>query len=308
MTTTSDNRTKYLIIIFGPTGVGKTDLSIDIAEHFGSEILSCDSRQIYKELNVGVAKPDKDQLSRIIHHFIGSVSIHQHYSIYQYESDVLKLLDNYFINHDIAIMCGGSGLYIDAVCNGIDEMPDHDKNIRAGIIDMYKNQGIHALRFELKRIDPVYYSQVDLKNPNRMMRAIEVYYQTGKRFSEFRKNKIRQRNFQIIKIGINLDREQVYERINKRVDKMITNGLLEEVQELKSYKNLTALRTIGYTELFMVLNNEIELHNAIEMIKRNTRHYARRQITWFKRYVDAAWFSPDKKDEITSYINDLVKK
>ncbi|HOZ31176.1 MAG TPA: tRNA (adenosine(37)-N6)-dimethylallyltransferase MiaA [Bacteroidales bacterium] len=306
MTTTSKEHKKYLIIICGPTGVGKTDLSIDIAEHFRSEIISCDSRQIYKELNKGVAKPNEKQLTRIKHHFVGTVSIEQHYSIYQYETDVLNLLDNYYKNNNIAVMCGGSGLYIDAVCNGVDEMPDHDEEIRARVINIYINQGISALRFELQKIDPLYYSQVDLRNPNRIMRAIEIYYQTGKAFSEFRKNESKKRDFEIIKIGINLDRDKLYERINKRVDEMILSGLLEEVKSLVDYKNLTSLRTIGYSELFMVLNNEIKLQDAIELIKRNTRHYARRQITWFKRYNDVVWFTPEQKNEIIVYVNDLV--
>lgn len=307
MTSTFNNGKKYLLIIFGPTGVGKTDLSIELADYYSAEILSCDSRQIYKELNAGVAKPEAYQLNKIKHHFISNISIHQHYSIYQYESDVMQLLSEYFKKHNIAIMCGGSGLYVDAVCNGVDEMPDHDEAIRSKIIDIYKNQGLDALRFELKRADPVYYSQVDLKNPNRIMRALEIYYQTGQAFSEFRKNKKQNRDFEIIKIGINLDREQLYDRINKRVDNMMTNGLFEEVKELKNNKNLIALRTIGYTELFNVLNNEIEIKEAIELIKRNTRHYARRQITWFKRYKNAMWFTPCQKEEIIMIVNDLVK-
>ncbi|MDD3860561.1 MAG: tRNA (adenosine(37)-N6)-dimethylallyltransferase MiaA [Bacteroidales bacterium] len=305
---TFNNEKKYLIIIFGPTGVGKTDLSIEIADYFKSEIISCDSRQIYKELNAGVAKPESHQLDKIKHHFISNVSIHHHYSIYQYESDVITLLKEYFKNHDIAIMCGGSGLYIDAVCNGIDEMPDHDIEIRNKVINMHKNQGLDALRFELKRVDPVYYSQVDLKNPNRIMRALEIYYQTGQAYSDFRKNKAQERDFEIIKIGINLDREKLYNRINQRVDNMMMNGLFEEVEGLKDYKNLLALRTIGYTELFNVLNNDILIDEAIELIKRNTRHYARRQITWFKRYKDAFWFSPGQKDEIIMTVKNFIKQ
>lgn len=308
MTSNYKNKPKYLVIIFGPTGVGKTDLSIEIADYFKSDIISCDSRQIYKELNAGVAKPEPHQLDLIKHHFINSVSIHQHYSIYQYESDVINLLQDYFKRNNLAIMCGGSGLYLDAVCNGIDEMPDHDPEIRNKVIEIHKTQGLAALRFELKRVDPEYYSQVDLKNPNRIMRAIEIYYQTGIAFSEFRKNNSRKRDFEIIKIGINLDREQLYDRINNRVDKMMKNGLFNEVQELEIYKNLVALRTIGYTELFKVINNEIDIEQAVELIKRNSRHYARRQITWFRRYEDAVWFSPDKINKIILTINSLIYK
>jgi len=297
---------KTLVIIFGPTGVGKTDLSIEIAKHFNSEILSCDSRQIYKELNIGVAKPDDSQLNEIKHHFVNSVSIKEHYSIYQFEEDSMKVLDEYFMHKDIAIMCGGSGLYIDAVCNGVDEMPDHDEEIRNKVTEFYNINGIEALRFELKRIDPIYYSQVDLKNPNRIMRALEMFYLTGKPFSDFRNNIKAERNFKIIKIGINLDREILYNRINSRVDIMMQNGLFEEVQDLYEEKNLVALKTIGYRELFQVIDNEISLDEATELIKRNTRHYARRQLTWFRRYKDAVWFSPEQKNDIIKYINEEI--
>jgi len=297
---------KTLVIIFGPTGVGKTDLSIEIAKHFNSEILSCDSRQIYKELNIGVAKPDDSQLKEIKHHFISSVSIKEHYSIYQFEEDSIKVLDEYFKHKDIAIMCGGSGLYIDAVCHGVDEMPDHDEEIRNKVTEFYNINGIEALRFELKRIDPIYYSQVDLKNPNRIMRAIEMFYLTGKPFSDFRNNVKAERNFKIIKIGINLDREILYNRINSRVDKMMQNGLFLEVQDLHKEKNLVALKTIGYRELFQVIDNEISLDEATELIKRNTRHYARRQLTWYRRYKDAMWFSPEQITDTIKYIKEEI--
>jgi len=297
---------KTLVIIFGPTGVGKTDLSIEIAKHFNSEILSCDSRQIYKELNIGVAKPDDSQLKEIKHHFISSVSIKEHYSIYQFEEDSIKVLDEYFKHKDIAIMCGGSGLYIDAVCHGVDEMPDHDEEIRNKVTEFYNINGIEALRFELKRIDPIYYSQVDLKNPNRIMRAIEMFYLTGKPFSDFRNNVKAERNFKIIKIGINLDREILYNRINSRVDKMMQNGLFLEVQDLHKEKNLVALKTIGYRELFQVIDNEISLDEATELIKRNTWHYARRQLTWYRRYKDAMWFSPEQITDTIKYIKEEI--
>lgn len=293
---------KTLVIIFGPTGVGKTDLSIETAKHFSSEILSCDSRQIYKELNIGVAKPEPHQLKEVKHHFIGTVSIDDHYSIYQYEAESTVLLEKYFESHDIAIMCGGSGLYIDAVCNGVDEMPDHDEEIRSQVNELYKTKGIEALRFELKKADPVYYSQVDLKNPNRIMRALEMFYQTGKPFSDFRSNQNTERNFKIIKIGINLDRALLYERINQRVDKMMENGLFEEATTFYSKRNLVALKTIGYRELFNVIEKTISLEDAVELIKKNTRNYAKRQLTWFRRYKDTVWFEPDKTNELNEYI------
>lgn len=292
---------KTLIIIAGPTGVGKTDLSIGIAKHYGAEILSCDSRQFYRELGIGVAKPTVEQMQTIRHHFVNNVSVGEHYSIWQYEHDAIEFLDEYFKTHDIAIMCGGSGLYIDAVCNGIDLMPDPDPIIRQDVINLYKEKGIEALRFELQRIDPVYYSQVDLKNPQRIMRGIEMTRQTGKPFSEFRTNTRQKRNFETVKILINTDREKLYERINKRVDLMLEKGLIDEARALQKYREMTALRTIGYHELFDYFDNKTSLEEAIELIKRNSRRYARRQITWFHRNNDYIECEPN----ITTIINSI---
>jgi len=300
------NKDKHLVIIFGPTGVGKTDLSINLASHFNSEIFSCDSRQFYKELGVGVAKPDAEQLSRVRHHFINSVSINDHYSISQFETDTISELDEYYKTHDVAFMVGGSGLYIDAICNGVDIMPDHDEKIRQEVIKFYEDEGLEAIRFELKKIDPEYYEKVDLKNPQRILRAIEMYRLTGKPFSEFRTNKKVDRNFNIIKIGINLDREILYNRINLRVDKMIEEGLIQEAKALHIYKGLVALKTIGYTELFKHFENEQSLTESVELIKRNSRHYARRQLTWFRRYKDANWFEPNEETKILEHINSSI--
>ncbi len=300
------NKDKHLVIIFGPTGVGKTDLSINLASHFNSEIFSCDSRQFYKELGVGVAKPDDEQLSRVKHHFINSVSIYDHYSISQFETDTISALDEYYKTHDVAFMVGGSGLYIDAICNGVDIMPDHDEKIRQEVIKFYEDEGLEAIRFELKKIDPEYYEKVDLKNPQRILRAIEMYRLTGKPFSEFRTNKKVDRNFNIIKIGINLDREILYSRINLRVDKMIEEGLIQEAKALHIYKGLVALKTIGYTELFKHFENEQNLTESVELIKRNSRHYARRQLTWFRRYKDANWFEPNEETKILEHINSSI--
>lgn len=297
---------KYLIILFGPTGVGKTDTSIEIANHFKAEIFSCDSRQIYKELNIGVAKPDPEQLKSVKHHFINHVSVHDHYSIYQYEADSIKSLDKYFENHNCALMVGGSGLYIDAVINGVDEMPDPDPEIRKNLNDFFSKNGLEALRFELKKHDPVYYEQVDLKNPQRIIRALEMFYLTGKPFSEFRKNNNAKRSFEIIKIGIDLDREKLYQRINIRVDKMISEGLVQEAIDLYHLKNLTALKTIGYRELFDYINKKCSLDDAIELIKKNTRNYAKRQLTWFRRYSDTNWFIPTQNEELIKTIEQKV--
>ena len=298
--------TKTLIIIAGPTGVGKTDLSIGIAKHFGAEILSCDSRQFYCELGIGVAKPTEEQMKCVKHHFVNNVSVSERYSIWQYEHDAIEFLDEYFKTHDIAIMCGGSGLYIDAVCNGIDIMPDPDPVIRQEVIDLYNEKGIEALRFELQRIDPAYYSQVDLKNPQRIMRGIEMTRQTGKPFSEFRTNTKQKRNFETIKILINTDREKLYGNINKRVDIMLEKGLVDEARNLLKYREMTALRTIGYLELFDYFDGKTTLDEAIELIKRNSRRYARRQITWFHRNNDYIECEPNQQtviDVIKANIN-----
>lgn len=297
---------KTLVIIFGPTGVGKTDISIDIAEYFNSEIFSSDSRQMYRELDIGVAKPNISQLNKIKHHFINSVSVYEHYSIYQYEADVIKSLNEYFLSNDIAIMTGGSGLYVDAVCNGVDEMPDHDPEIRQSVNDFYQKHGLEALRFELKKHDPNYYNEVDLRNPIRIIRALEMFHQTGIPFSEFRKKSPVQRDFNIIKIGIDLDRDKLYDQINNRVDKMMTEGLLQEAHDLHQIKNLTALKTIGYRELFDYFDKKCSLNEAVELIKKNTRNYAKRQLTWFRRYQDASWFKPNEIKDIIAWIESQI--
>ena len=297
---------KYLIIIAGPTGVGKTDLSIGIAKHFDSEILSCDSRQFYRELGIGVAKPTVEQMKMVKHHFIDNVSVSERYSIWQYEDDAIKLLDEYYKTHDIAVMCGGSGLYIDAVCNGIDLMPDPDPVIRQEVIDLYKEKGIEALRFELQRIDPEYYATVDLKNPQRIMRGIEMTRQTGKPFSQFRTNIRQKRNFTPIKILVNTDRNVLYDRINRRVDIMVERGLVDEARSLMQYRDMVALKTIGYTELFDHFDGKTSLDEAIELIKRNSRRYARRQITWFHRNDEYVECEPDAETILTK-ISERIK-
>ena len=305
-TTKRVNLAKYLIIIAGPTGVGKTDLSIGIAKHFGAEILSCDSRQFYRELGVGVAKPTAEQMNEVKHHFIDNVSVTKRYSIWQYENDAIKLLDEYFKTHDYAVMCGGSGLYIDAVCNGIDLMPDPDPVIRQEVIDLYNEKGIEALRFELQRIDPEYYAQVDLKNPQRIMRGIEMTRQTDKPFSQFRTNTRQERPFETIKILINTDRNILYDRINRRVDIMLEHGLVEEARNLLKYKGMTALRTIGYLELFDYFDGKTSLEEAVELIKRNSRRYARRQITWFHKNNDYIECEPNE-NKIINIIEEKSK-
>jgi tRNA dimethylallyltransferase len=301
-------KTKTLIIIFGPTGVGKTEISIELAKHFKSEIFSADSRQIYKELGIAVAKPEIEQLNCIKHHFINRVSIQEHYSIYQYEHDCINELTKYFKSNNIAILVGGSGLYIDAILNGVDEMPDHDPEIREYVNNIYSKHGIEYLRSELLKHDPEYYNIVDLKNPKRLIRALEIFYQTGKPFSQFRKNQGVKRSFNILKIGIDLDREILYKKINSRVDKMVENGLVEQAYDIYHAKNLPALQTIGYRELFEFIEEKRSLEDAIELLKKNTRNFARRQITWFKRYKTTKWFSPNEINEIFKYIESNLNK
>lgn len=299
---------KNLIILYGPTAVGKTKLAINLAKYFQSEIFSCDSRQFYKELNIAVAKPEPNELLEVKHHFIDNISIFEHYSISKFEIEANKALEEYFKYNNIAIMCGGSGLYIDALCNGIDEMPDYDPQIRKEVNDFYKKNGIEALRFELQKIDPEYYNIVDLKNYQRIIRAIEYYKQCSEKFSNVRKNNPVLRNYNIYKIGLNIDRNILYEKINNRVDKMISMGLVEECKTLYEYRNLVALKTIGYREIFDYLDNKITLSQAIENIKTNTRRYAKRQLTWFNRYNNGIYYSPNDEKKIIEHIKLLTNK
>ncbi len=297
-----NKKKKYLIIILGPTGVGKTDLSIDLAKEFSTDIISCDSRQFYKELSIGTAVPSQEQLQKVQHHFIQHLSIKKYYNVSDFEQDSLKLLRELFKTKDVVIMTGGSMMFIDAICKGIDFMPDIDNEIRAELKHRLENDGLEALRFELKRLDPDYYNEVDLKNGKRIIRALEVCYQTGKTFTSFRKHTPIKRNFEIIKIGLNIEREKLYERINFRVDKMIEAGLIEEAKENLKFREFNSLNTVGYKELFQYFDDKISQEKAIELIKRNTRHYARRQMSWFNRDEQIKWFNPSEKDVVIDYI------
>ena len=298
---------KYLIIILGPTGVGKTDLSIDIAKKYNTEIISCDSRQFYKELNIGTAVPSAEQLQEVKHHFIQHLSITDYYNVSNFEQDSLKLLEDIFKDNDIALMTGGSMMFIDAICKGIDFMPDIDIEIREELKQRLENEGLEPLRFELKRLDPDYYKEVDLKNGKRIIRALEVCYQTGKTFTSFRKHSPIKRDFEIIKIGLNIEREKLYERINLRVDKMIEAGLINEAKENLKFREYNSLNTVGYKELFQYFDGEISQEKAIELIKRNTRHYARRQMSWFKKDEQIHWFNPSEKEDVIHFINSLLE-
>ncbi len=298
---------KTLIVILGPTGIGKTDLSIEIAQFFNTVIVSSDSRQVYKELQIGTAPPSLDNLAKIKHYMIGNKSIFDYFSAGIYESEVLKLLNNIFKENDTALLVGGSGMYIDAVCKGIDIFPDIEPEIRKKVKEQYKNEGIESLRFDLKRLDNKHYNIVDLNNPNRVMKAIEVCIQTGKTYTSFLKKDKKKREFKILKIGLERERSELYERINKRVNLMLNEGLIDEAKKFYPNKDLNSLNTVGYKELFAHFDGEYDLDEAVRLIKRNSRRYAKRQITWFKRDNEIRWFNTENKKDIFAFLeNQLI--
>jgi tRNA dimethylallyltransferase len=284
---------KTLIVILGPTASGKTDLAIKVAKWLDTEIISADSRQFYRELSIGTAKPSAEQLEEVKHHFIGHISISEDYNISRFEHDAIRLLDKLFETHRAVVMTGGSGLYIDAVCNGLDDQPAHDPEIRLQLKSEFKSRGIGYLQAELLRLDPVYYEVVDLSNPNRLMRALEVCLMTEKPYSSYRKGHRQQRNFRTVKIGIQIPREEIVERINRRIDEMMACGLLEEARANYPYRNLNALNTVGYKEIFEYLDGYCALEEAVEKIRINTRRYAKRQMTWFRKDPDIRWIHPE---------------
>ncbi|MCL2414236.1 MAG: tRNA (adenosine(37)-N6)-dimethylallyltransferase MiaA [Bacteroidales bacterium] len=278
-----------LIVIEGPTGVGKTAYAIDVAKRLKTEIISADSRQFYKELNIGVARPSEEELAEVKHHFIAHIGIEDYYSVSKFETEVLALLENLFQTHEAVVMVGGSGLYVNAVCQGIDELPDPDEQLRENIEELYKTQGIEALRAQLKILDPVFYNQIDLANHKRLRRALEVCLQTGKPYSELRTNTKKIRNFNIERIALNRDKDELYNRINMRVDAMMQNGLFDEAKKLYPFKHLNALNTVGYKELFEYFDKKISLEQAITDIKTHSRRYAKRQLTWLRAQENILW-------------------
>lgn len=280
---------KKLIIILGPTGVGKTERSLQLAESLHTEIISCDSRQMYREMKIGTAAPTEKELQRVPHHFIGNLSIHDYYSCGKFELEALAKCEELFQRHDTVLMVGGSMLYIDAICKGIDDIPKIDEELRRELDLRLANEGVDALRNELKMLDPVYYRQVDPLNHKRIKHALEVCIQTGKPFSSFHTDTKKERPFDIEKIGFTRPREELYERINLRVDKMFEAGLLEEAKALHPYKGLNSLNTVGYKELFEYFDGNWTLEYAKQMIQQNSRHYAKKQITWFKRDEEIQW-------------------
>ncbi|MEN8137317.1 MAG: tRNA (adenosine(37)-N6)-dimethylallyltransferase MiaA [Bacteroidota bacterium] len=295
-----------LITIIGPTAIGKTSLSIDIANHFGCDILSCDSRQFYKELLIGTAPPSPEEQALAPHHFIHDRSIFDDYSVGDYENDAIELLDKIYIEKDKAVLIGGSGLYVDAVLKGFDNFPDLPEEIRPQLQKDLDEKGLAFLQEKLKELDPEYYGIVDIQNHQRVIRALEVCIGTGKTFTEFRVRENKKRNFEPIKIGLNIDREKLYERINLRVDLMMEAGLLEEAEKMYRHKHLNSLQTVGYRELFKYFDGNHDLDFAVSEIKKNTRRFAKRQLTWFRKDKEIKWFEPNQKDEIIEYIEKML--
>ena len=296
---------RTLVVITGPTAVGKTALTIGLARRYGIPILNADSRQIYRELKIGTAAPTAEQLALAHHYFVGTKSIHDYYNASMYEQDVLECLE--VQPSEINILSGGSMMYIDAVCNGIDDIPTVRDDIREEMKRRYQEEGLEALCEDLKRLDPEHYAIVDRQNHRRVIHALEICYQTGKTYTSFRTQTRKERPFRIVKIGVNRDRDELYSRINQRVDDMMSAGLLDEVESLKAWRDNNALNTVGYKELFDYLDGRWPLDEAVERIKGNTRRYARKQLTWFKRDQEMTWFHPDQTDEIVEFIEERLK-
>lgn len=297
---------KTLFVIVGPTGVGKTSLCLKVAEHLNTVIINADSRQVFKEIPVGTAAPTKDERKSIRHFFVGILHINEYYNASKYEQDVLKLLNILFKYKDNVIMSGGSMMYVDAVCKGIDDIPSVDDNIRKTLQERFDKEGLSGISKELALLDPDYYAIVDKNNHKRIIHALEICLSTGKPYSSFRKNTTKERPFRIIKIGLNMDRQRLYERIDLRVEQMIHDGLIQEALNVYEYKDLNALNTVGYKETFEYLDGLCTLDNAIFRIKSNTHKYCRKQLTWFRRDPNIHWFSPDNIEEIINYINTFI--
>lgn len=297
---------KNLILVIGPTAVGKTDLCLKLAKKFDTEIVSCDSRQFYREMNLGTAKPTEEELQQVPHHLINSLSIEDDYDVKRFEKDALEILGKIFKSNSVAVMTGGSGLFADAITKGFDEMPDVDPEIRTKIIGEFEEKGLTWLQSQVADADPEYYSQVDRQNPQRLMRALEVYLGTGRKFSSFRVKKQSERPFKIIKIGLERDREDLYQRIDTRMDQMIAAGLFDEADALFGKRHLNAMQTVGYSEIFGYLEGNYDKAEAVRLLKRNSRRYAKRQLTWFRRDPEIRWFHPDQVSEILTLIDTQI--
>ncbi len=296
-----------MIVVAGPTAVGKTTVSISLAKHFRCDIISADSRQFYEEMNTGTAKPTPEEMGNVRHHFINSHSINDAFSAGRFEVAALRLLEQLFQKQNPVILTGGSGLYIQALCEGMNDIPPVPRHFRNQLYKELAEKGLEPLVEELRHADPVYFEKVDLKNRQRIIRALEVYRATGKPYSSFRSDKPAGRTFKTIKIGLNLPREKLFERIDRRVDEMLKNGLFEEAERLMPYRETYALQTVGYKEVFGFFDGEYDREEAVRLIKRNTRRYAKRQLTWFKRDQDIRWFEPHQIDEMINFINNIMK-
>lgn len=292
-----------MLVIVGPTAVGKTELCLKLAKKFNSEIISCDSRQFYREMNLGTAKPSQEELDQVPHHLIDSHSIFEEYDVKQYESDVLAILDKLYQKSNMVLLTGGSGMYADIITQGMDSIPDISPKIREEVIRLYQQNGLEWLQNQVSIHDPIYFAQVDRQNPQRLMRALEVCLGTQQPYSNFRQKKKVERPFVSIKIGLDRDREELYQRIDDRMDQMIEKGLFEEAESLFPYRNLNALQTVGYTEIFDFMEGVYDRVEAIRLLKRNSRRYAKRQMTWFRKDPEIQWFHPDQFNQIIDFIS-----
>ena len=293
---------KTLVVLLGPTGVGKTDLSIDLAKSFGTSIVSCDSRQIYREMKIGTAVPSEQQLAAVPHFFIRTLSVNAYYNSWQFEQQALEKIHELHEKQKVVVMAGGSMMYIDAVCKGIDDIPTIDPALRQSLMNRYEEEGLESIRLQLKQLDPVFYEQVDLNNAKRVLHAVEVCLMAGVPYSSLRTNVAKDRGFRIIKIGLMREKEELYDRINRRVDQMLQNGLMEEARSLYPYREYNALNTVGYKEWFDFFDGKIDEAEAIRLIKRNSRRYAKKQLSWFRRDGEIRWFHPDEKNRILTYL------
>ncbi len=299
---------KTLLVLLGPTGVGKTEWSIKVAEALGSPIISADSRQIYRGMTIGTAAPDNEQLEQVQHYFVGKLDPQDYYSASEFEDEVLPLLDELHTEHDTIVMTGGSMMYIDAVCKGIDDIPTIDEKLRNDLKELYEKEGIDTIRRQLKILDPVFYNQVDLRNPKRVIHALEICLMAGKPYSSLRTNNKKERPFRIVKVGFNRYRNELYDRINQRVDIMVADGLIEEAMQFYPLRHLNSLNTVGYKELFEYFNGKCTLEYAIDKIKQHSRNYARKQLSWFKRDNNIYWINlSETSDGVVQKIIDLVK-
>lgn len=298
---------KTLIVIIGPTAVGKTELCLKLAKHFDVPIINADSRQIYSQMRIGTAAPTEEQLRQVRHYFVGQLPLDAYYNASMYEEQAMKVITQQFESHDYALLSGGSMMYIDAVCIGIDDIPTVDDETRALMKRRLADEGLEALCEELRRLDPEHYEMVDKKNPRRVVHALEICHMTGQTYTSFRTNHRKERPFRIVKIGLTRPREVIYERINKRIDQMMADGLLDEARQLYPQRGLNALNTVGYKEMFAYLDGTWTLDEAVERLKGNTRRYARKQLTWFKRDASVSWFSPEDYNQIVQYVTDLDK-